>query len=99
MIEINLWLYGKPSWNMEIEGKNFIEPALLKNHGVALKDHLERTAELLHILQKSGWKIAESYGAIYELTLYKNTNMIKAEKEILSLGIDPAELKIEQVED
>ena len=98
MIEIQLWLYGKPSWDLEIEGKKYIDPELIRNHASFLKTHLEKTAELLEKLQKAGWKVAESYGTIYALTLYKRTTKTKAQKELELLGIKD-EVAIEQTED
>lgn len=99
MIEIHLWLYGKPSWDLEIEGKKHIDPGLLKAHVSFLKAHLDKTAELLEKLQKAGWLVAESYGAIYSLTLYKRTTKIKAQKELIQLGIKQEEVTLEQAED
>ena len=96
---MQLWLYGKPSWDLEIEGKNNIEPGLLKDHGVFLKEHLEKTAAVLERLQKAGWKVVESYGAIYEITLYKKISMIKAREEFKKLEISLEEVNVIQTED
>ena len=99
MIELNLWLYGKPSWDMEIEGKTSLNPELLRIHGTALKTHLERAADIIEKLQEKGWKLAETYGAVYSLTFYKRTNKLHAERELTSMNIDLAEINFEQVED
>ena len=99
MIEAQLWLYGKPSWDLEIEGKKHIEPAILKSHGAFLKDHLEKTADLLEKLQNAGWKVVESYGAIYAITLYKKINMFNAKEELKKLGISLEEVNLEQAEE
>ena len=99
MIELNIWLYGKPSWDIEIEGKKFLDPLVLKEHAFLMKEHLERAAEILSLLQNSGWKLAESYGAIYSLTLYKNLNKKYAEQELQKFGISLSEIALEQVED
>ena len=48
MIELNIWLYGKPSWDIEIEGKKFLDPLVLKEHAFLMKEHLEKLKDWLN---------------------------------------------------
>ena len=99
MIELNLWLYGKPSWDMEIEGKKELDPALLRSHASFMKKHLESTAEIIEKLQQAGWKLAASYGAVYTLTFYKRTSKFQVERELATFDIDLKEIHFEQIDD
>ncbi len=92
MIELGLWLYGKPNWDLEIEGKTYLDPSVLREHALLLKLHLERVASILDKLQKNGWKMKENYGALYALTLCKKTSKEKAEQELLKLEIELEEV-------
>jgi len=100
MIEISLWLYGKPSWDLELEGKRQINPKLFKKHGEFLKDHLCSVAEILEKLQMNGWKLVESWGALYSLNLCKQTikNKIELYEELNKLNINPEFVAIEEYE-
>ena len=99
MIELTLWLYGKPSWDMELEGKTFLDTNMLRTHALLLKEHLERAADIIEQLQQKGWKLAESYGTLYSLTFYKKINKFQAERELNMLNIDLGEINLEQGED
>ncbi len=90
MIELSLWLYGKPSWEMDIEGKKSIDVNMLREQGTYLKEHLETTAAIIERLQKDGWAMLEVYGEVYELVFYKEA--IRTQEEAIlklqQLGID-----------
>jgi len=101
IIEISLHLYGKPSWDLDIEGKSYIDPLIFKKHADHMRDHLYFIGEVLEKLQENNWKVAESYGAIYALSVYKEGVDTKedAEKELIKIGIDPEEIDIMELED
>ncbi len=99
MINISLWLYGKPSWGMPIEGKAYINPKIIRESGDDLRNHLHNVADILEKLQSSGWKMSESYGSIYALELHKNTTKKEAQKELKTLKINIDDINIEELED
>ena len=76
MIEIQVWLYGKPSWEMPIEGINSIAPNVLRKRAKELSDHLLSVADLLEKLNNQGWKVS---GDIYTLTFFKDKEVTKEE--------------------
>ena len=99
MINVSLSLYGKPSWDMDIEGKTYINPKIIRKQGDFLKEHLHEIAERLEKLQAAGWRIAEGYGAIYSLELYKEITKEAAKKELKSLNINPKQVDMEEYQD
>jgi len=98
-IEVDLWT--KHSWMMDIEGKDKINIKMLREMGDWFKEHLYRTAEIIDKLQKNGWIMGECYGAIYHLSFYKDN--IDTEKEakieLKKLGINLKEVFIMELED
>lgn len=80
MIEIQLWLYGKPSWDMPIEGVTSITPNMLRKRAKELYKHLLAVADLFEKLSKEGWNVS---GSIYSLTFYKDKTVTK--KDVLTL--------------
>ena len=88
MINLSIHLYGKPSWDMNIEGEEDIDPQMLKEHGEFLRHHLYNVAEVMEKLKLNGW---ECYGMLYDIEFNhkKVTNESQAKKELKKLGIDP----------
>lgn len=76
MIEIRVWLYGKPSWDMPIEGINSITSNVLRERAEELQSHLLSVADLLEKLNNQGWKVS---GDIYTLTFFKDKEISKEE--------------------
>ena len=96
MINISIWLYGKPSWDLPIEGKKEIDPKILKLHGEHLKKHLFNVAEILKKLKSKGWNC---YGTLYTLDFSKEkTTKAEAKKELKELKIDLKLVNIEELE-
>jgi len=95
MITIILGLYGKPNWDMDIEGKTRIKPELLKYQGETIRERLDKVASIVEKLQNHGWKLSEAYGSIYSLD-YCNEHIIieEAEDELRNLGIDLEDVEI-----
>jgi len=94
MMELSLWLYGKPNWDLDLEEKTYIKPETLEEHGHFMKHHLERTAHILNQLQQAGWTILPTRGSIYALTLQKDTTRESAEQELSLLGVPPEEVQL-----
>lgn len=80
MIEIRVWLYGKPSWDMPIEGINSITSDAIRNRAKELCNHLLSVADILEKLNNQGWKVS---GDIYTLTFFKDKEVSK--EEIISI--------------
>jgi len=100
MICASIWLYGKPNWDLEIEGRTRLNPKIFKKHGDFMKNHLYGVADALEKLQFAGWSIVESYGALYSLDLYKEgVTTDEAEAELLRLGIDFRCVCIQEIEE
>ena len=76
MIKIQVWLYGKPSWELPIEGINSITPSVLRKRAKELSNHLLSVADLLEKLSNKGWKVS---GEIYTLTFFKDKEVKKEE--------------------
>lgn len=98
-VEIELW--GKPSWMMDIEDKDKINIDDLKEMGNWFKEHLHKTAEIVDKLQKNGWLMCECCGPMYSAPFYKegsNTEK-KAKVELKKLGINQNEVSIMEWED
>ena len=100
MVTLSIWLYGKPSWDLDIEGKEALEPNLFREHGDYMKEHLYKVADILEKLRNGGWNLSECCGALYtlELELF-GLNKKEARKELVKLGIDPGYVALEEYEE
>ena len=86
MVRFVLWLYGKPAWDMELEGeldKDFSN--VLRNIGYMHKEWLHKVADIYDELIENGW---EAYGTLYDIDFYKNISVEKAEEEFKKLGLE-----------
>ena len=99
MTRIDIFLYGKPSWDMPIEGKKYINPKIFRKRGEALKEHLHNIAGMLEKLQSAGWKVSECYGAMYSPELCKEITKSEAKKELKKFGISENEVSMDEFED
>lgn len=97
--KIDIFLYGKPSWDMPIEGKTHINPRIFRKRGDELREHLHNVAAILEKLQSNGWKVSECYGAIYSLELCKEMTKSEAKKELKKLDISEDEVSIDKFTD
>ena len=98
-VEINLW--AKPNWMMNIEDKDRMNVKELKEMGDWFKEHLYNTAEIVDKLQKSKWKMCECCGPMYSAPFYKEGIDTKKEAkiELKKLRINPNEVSIFEFED
>jgi len=100
MILINIFLYGKPSWDMKIEGKRRLNPEILKKQGNYLKEHMYEVADIVKKLQKANWEMSKAYGALYSLEFSKEgLNKKEAEIELKKIGVSIKSISIEEFED
>jgi hypothetical protein len=97
-VEASVWLFGKPSDEMNIEGGK-ATPKMLREKGAELKGRLERAAEILEKLDANGWSMAEVYGSVYSLDFYKDVSLEEAKRELKGLGIGPEEMSLRELEE
>ncbi len=98
MIDVNIWLYGKPAWDMDIEGEEKFDPVMFKERGNNLKEWLYEVSDIVKKLQSDGWNV---YGALYDLTATKESvkTMRDAKKELKRLGVDLKSVSLNEWED
>ncbi len=96
MINISLYLYGKPEWDLPTDDGS-IDGDLLKAHGNKLKEHLHKVADIVEKLKKNGWDYSL---ALYSLELYKeDITKQEVKKELKKLGISLKAINIMDFED
>ena len=81
MVEIMVYLFGKPEW--EFGGE--VDPKAIKAKGDELKQRLYGIADKIQKLLDNGWDCEPT---LYDLSLTKNISKVRAEKELKKLGID-----------
>ena len=64
MIILSIWLYGKPSWDIPIEGKNFLDPKMIKEHNEYLYSHLNCITDIIEKLNSNGSDLGIPYDKI-----------------------------------
>lgn len=96
--EVEIWLFGKPAWELETEGWNIDEwtPEELEEKGKELQRRMHRKAEITRNLLLNGWK---GEGGSYTISFYKRTPIERAKNELASLGITPDEVSLDEHED
>lgn len=74
-VEINIHLFGKPSWELDLENCDFNKKLVKAIHdkGLELKDRLSQVAEDCEKLLNNGW---EGSGGLYDIMLYKPCNSL-----------------------
>ena len=96
---VSIHLFLKPSWEMDIEGIDYINPEILRRKGDELRERLHATAEIVDKLQSDGWPRVSGYAAIYDLEFVWGGDSESAERRLIELGIDPDEVGIQEVEE
>ena len=89
MANIDIWLFGKPEWEMDFDKAT---PQDIKDLGENLKDRLCRIAEIVEKLENNVW--CRSAG-LYNLYLYKDVKKELVGEELEKLGIGEKELSVE----
>ncbi len=71
MIIVEVWMHGKPGWALPIDGRNRINPVIIKEYADTLKEHLHNAARTIHKLQKAGWELIDTGASLYSLEYSK----------------------------
>ena len=93
MSEINVHLFGKPEWEIDLEQASAED---FKALGEELKERLARISEIVTILEKNGW--SRSAG-LYDIMFYKNIKLDTAKIEIGKLGIKEDEINLDEFDE
>jgi len=93
-VEVDLFLFGKPEWEMNIEEVSASE---IREKGEELKERLNRIAEIMEKLQNAGWERAGA--SLYSISFYKDIAIEDAKEELRQLGIDPEEVGLMEIEE
>lgn len=70
MITVSMWIYGKPSWDIEIEYLSSIDSDIIRIQAEKIHTRLNKIADNIDILQEKGFTLIETSGAIYALDYY-----------------------------
>lgn len=89
MATIDIWLFGKPEWEMDLDKAT---PQDLKDLGENLRDRLGRISEIVEKLENNGW---DRGAGLYNLYLYKGIKKELVRDELEKLGIEEKEVNIE----
>lgn len=93
MAEINIHLFGKPEWEIDLDKA---EPEEFRRLGDSLRERLYRVAELTEKLEKNGWSRG---GALYDLYFYKAVKVEEAKRELEELDIKEDEVWFSEEEE
>lgn len=89
MATIDIWLFGKPEWEMDFDEAT---PQDIKDLGESLRGRLCRISEIVEKLENNGWRRS---AGLYNLYLHKNIKKELVGKELEKLGIGEKEVNIE----
>lgn len=94
---IFLFLFGKPAWEMELEGADIDEnmAKALEQLGDDLKERLHYLSRITRLLLQNGWSAS---GGLYDISFYKDAAPEVARKELAALGLSPDEIQVEEEE-
>jgi len=95
MMEVVLFLFGKPEW--EIENMERVSASEIRKKAEELRERLQRIAEIVEKLENAGWK--RGGATLYDIIFYKDITAEEAEKELRQLGIDPEEVGLTEIEE
>ena len=98
MIEVNVWLYGKPAWDMPIEGQEDFDAEMFQEQADNLHDWLYKVADIVEKLKAADWNC---YGMLYDIGFSKEGIKTKKEavKELKRLGINTKWVNIHEFDD
>ena len=95
MVIADLFLFGKPAW--EIENMEEVSASEIREKGEELRERLHRIAEIMVKLQNAGWERAGA--SLYSISFYKDITVEDAKEELRQLGIKPEEVGLIEVEE
>ena len=93
-VEVDLFLFGKPEWEMNMEEVSASE---IREKGEELRERLHRIAEIMEKLEGAGWERAGA--SLYSISFYKDIAIEDAKEELRQLGIDPEEVGLMEIEE
>ena len=93
-VEVDLFLFGKPEWEMNMEEVSASE---IREKGEELRERLNRIAEIMEKLENAGWERAGA--SLYSISFYKDIAIEDAKEELRQLGIDPEEVGLMEIEE
>ncbi len=98
-VTLSVFLFGKPAWEIEdLEGGE-LTPELIdqiRNTGDKIKNSLDQTASVLTKLLRNGWS---GSGGLYDVDMHKDVTLDEAQRELITLGIDPTEVNLMEEDD
>ncbi len=89
MATIDIWLFGKPEWEMDFDKAT---PQDIKDLGENLKDRLIRIAEIVEKLENNGW---HKGAGLYNLYMHKDIKKELIVDDLDKLGINENEVNID----
>ncbi len=89
MAEITISLFGKPSWELNLEGQDLSKSLIQEISELAdgHKLHLKQVARDLKILLRNGW---QGGGGLYDISLWKPITKAECKKELIKFKIETA---------
>ena len=96
---VSIHLFLKPSWEMDIEDIDYIDPKILRRKGDELRERLHAAAAIVDKLQSDGWPRVSEYAISYDLEFIWEGDGESAKERLVELGIDPDEVSIEEIEE
>jgi len=96
---VSIHLFLKPSWEMDIEDIDYIDPEILRRKGDELRERLHAAAAIVDKLQSDGWPRVSEYAISYDLEFIWEGDGKSAKERLVELGIDPDEVSIEEIEE
>lgn len=93
MVEVSLFLFGKPEMEIDTEKA---KPEDIKELGNELQARLKRISVIVEKLEKNGW---ERSGGLYDINFYKKISEEEAKAELKKLDIKEDEVSIMDFEE
>jgi len=97
MIEFDLWLYGKPAWDMEYEG-TALPSDVLRDNADMIRDHCHAVANIIDKFNENG---VEMQMGLYNIFGSKNGINTKEDAiEFLNkIGIDSELVSVNEIDE
>lgn len=87
-MEIDVFLFGKPEWMIDLDKATAED---IRDLGLGIKERLDKISTIVEKLESNGW--GRSAG-LYDLFFYKDIDLENVKKELESLGIDEKYISI-----
>jgi hypothetical protein len=90
MINVNIFLFGKPEWMLDLEEAEYRD---FEELGVYLSAWLKEVGRIVKKLEKSGWNRS---AGLYDLHFSKDITFEDAKKELKRLKIGLKQVDLEE---